>query len=99
VGLIQVPSRPSSIGRRVHGIRIHDAQPAPQLRHGDHSIWLRVPNPGEAQTQEVIGVDFWMDADRMNGIYAFTGLSNTSAVFAGAPDTSVWQSPRRLGGV
>ena len=58
-----------------------------------HSIWLRVPNPGEAQTQEVIGVDLWMDADRMNEYYELSlGFEHFGPVFAGAPDTSVWQS-------
>jgi hypothetical protein len=58
-----------------------------------HSTWLRVPNPGEAPTQELIGVDFWMDADRMNEYYELSlGFEHFSAVFAGAPETSVWQS-------
>jgi hypothetical protein len=58
-----------------------------------HSNWLRVPNPGEASTLEVIGVDFWMDADRMNEYYDLSlGFEHFGAAFAGAPDTSVWRS-------
>ncbi len=58
-----------------------------------HSTWLRAPNPGEAPTQELIGVDFWMDADRMNEYYELSlGFEHFGTVFAGAPDTSVWQS-------
>ena len=58
-----------------------------------HSNWLRVPNPGEAPTLEVIGVDFWMDADRMNEYYDLSlGFEHFGAAFAGAPDTSVWRS-------
>ena len=58
-----------------------------------HSIWARVPNPGEAPPSEVIGVDFWMDADRMNEYYDLSlGFEHFDPVFAGAPDTSVWQA-------
>jgi hypothetical protein len=58
-----------------------------------HSTWLRVPNPGETPTQEVIGVDFWMDPDRMNEYYDLRlGFDHFGPVFAGAPDTSVWRS-------
>jgi hypothetical protein len=58
-----------------------------------HSTWLRLPNPGEAPTQEVIGVDFWMDADRMNEYYDLSlGFEHFGPVFAGAPDTSTWRS-------
>jgi len=46
----------------------------------------------------VIGVDFWMDADRMNEYYALSlGFEHFGPVFAGAPDTSVWQSAPAIG--
>jgi hypothetical protein len=58
-----------------------------------HSIWGRVPNPGEPATNEVIGVDTWMDADRMNEYYELSlGFEHFGPVFAGAPATSVWRS-------
>ena len=58
-----------------------------------HSTWLRVPNPGEAPKLEVIGVDFWMDPDRMNEYYDLSlGFDHFASAFAGAPDTSVWRS-------
>jgi hypothetical protein len=58
-----------------------------------HSNWLRVPNPGEAPTQELIGVDLWMDADRMNEYYELSlGFGHFGPVFTGAPDTSVWRA-------
>lgn len=58
-----------------------------------HSLWVRVPNPGEAPTPEVLGVDLWMDADRMNEYYELSlGFDHFGPVFAGAPDTSVWLS-------
>ena len=58
-----------------------------------HSLWVRVPNPGEAPTPEVIGVDLWMDAERMNEYYELSlGFDHLGRVFAGAPDTSVWRS-------
>jgi hypothetical protein len=59
----------------------------------NHSLWVRVPNPGEAPTPEVIGVDLWMDAERMNEYYELSlGFDHLGRVFAGAPDTSVWRS-------
>jgi hypothetical protein len=58
-----------------------------------HSTWARVANPGEPATNEIIGLDVWMDADRMNEYYELSlGFEHFGAVFAGAPDTSVWRS-------
>jgi hypothetical protein len=58
-----------------------------------HSTWARVPNPGEPASSEIIGVDMWMDADRMNEYYDLSlGFEHFGPVFAGAPDTSVWRS-------
>jgi hypothetical protein len=58
-----------------------------------HSTWARVPNPGEPATTEIIGVDTWMDAERMNEYYDLSlGFEHFGPVFAGAPDTSVWRS-------
>jgi hypothetical protein len=58
-----------------------------------HTTWQRLPNPGEAATNEIIGVDYWMDADRMNEYYDLSlGFEHFGPVFAGAPDTSVWRS-------
>ena len=45
------------------------------------------------QVPEVIGVDLWMDAEKMNGYYDLgLGFDALGPVFAGEPDTSVWQS-------
>ena len=58
-----------------------------------HSTWARVPNPGEAATPEIIGVDTWMDADRMNEYYDLRlGFEHLGPVFTGEPDTSVWRA-------
>jgi len=72
-----------------------------------HSVWSRVPDPGGQPVPEVIGVDLWMDAERMNAYYDLgLGFDALGPVFAGAPDTSVWRSapvgrvvagPRRRG--
>jgi hypothetical protein len=57
-----------------------------------HSTWARVPNPGEPATGEVIGLDTWMDADRMNEYYDLSlGFDHLGPAFAGAPDTSSWR--------
>jgi hypothetical protein len=58
-----------------------------------HSTWTRVPNPGEQPTNEIIGVDVWMDADEMNRYYELgVGFDHLGPVFAGQPDTSTWRS-------
>ncbi len=58
-----------------------------------HSVWASVPNPGEQPVQEVLGVDLWMDAEQMNSYYDLgLGFDVLGPVFAGAPETSVWQS-------
>jgi hypothetical protein len=58
-----------------------------------HSTWARVPNPGEPATSDIIGLDMWTDADRMNEYYDRSlGFEHFGPVFAGAPDTSVWRS-------
>jgi hypothetical protein len=58
-----------------------------------HATWLRLPNPGEPATNEIIGVDTWMDADRMNEYYDLSlGFEHFGPVFAGAPETSVWRT-------
>jgi hypothetical protein len=64
-------------------------------RHGivSHSVWTRVPAPGEQPALEVLGVDMWMDADQMTGYYDLgLGFDHLGPVFAGPPDTSVWRS-------
>jgi hypothetical protein len=94
VGLIQVPV--TSIEQAAGAFTAYAATTINTARsYGmvSHSTWLRVPNPGEAQTQELIGVDVWMDADRMNEYYDLSlGFDHFGPVFAGAPDTSVWRS-------
>jgi hypothetical protein len=94
VGLIQVPV--TSVNQAATAFTAYAASTINTARsYGivSHSQWLRVPNPGEAQTQELIGVDFWMDADRMNEYYDLSlGFDHLGPVFAGAPDTSVWRS-------
>ena len=41
----------------------------------------------------MLGVDVWLDADRMNSYYELgLGFESFSTVFAGPPETSVWQS-------
>ncbi|HSS09784.1 MAG TPA: hypothetical protein VLL25_07875 [Acidimicrobiales bacterium] len=58
-----------------------------------HSVWTRVPNPGEKPSNEVIGVDVWLDGDEMNRYYDLgVGFEHLGPVFAAKPDTSTWQS-------
>jgi len=58
-----------------------------------HTNWVPVPNPGEQQVSEVIGIDLWLDADEMGAYYALgLGFDHLAPVFAGPPDTSTWKS-------
>ena len=94
VGVIQVPV--TSVEQAAEAFTAYAAATINTARsYGivSHSTWLRVPNPGEAPTQELIGVDLWMDADRMNEYYELSlGFEHFGPVFAGAPDTSVWRA-------
>jgi hypothetical protein len=94
VGLIQVPV--TSVEQAAEAFSAYAATTINTARsYGivSHSTWLRVPNPGEAPTKELIGVDFWMDADRMNEYYDLSlGFEHFGPVFAGSPDTSVWRA-------
>jgi hypothetical protein len=64
-------------------------------RHGivSHTTWSRIPDPGEEPAPEIIGVDLWMDIDQMREYYDLgLGYEQLGKVFAGRPETSVWQS-------
>jgi hypothetical protein len=58
-----------------------------------HTTWSRVPNPGESIAPEILGVDLWSDVAKMNDYYELRlGFEHLGPVFAGEPQTSVWQS-------
>lgn len=94
VGLLRVPV--SSLDKAAEAFTAYTAATInTSRRHGivSHSVWSRVPGPGEQQVPEVIGVDLWMDAEKMNGYYDLgLGFDAIGPVFTGEPDTSVWQS-------
>lgn len=86
----------TSIEKAAGGFSAYAAATINQARaHGivSHSTWTRVPNPGEQPSDEVIGIDAWMYPDEMNRYYELgVGFEHLGPVFAGAPDTSTWQS-------
>jgi hypothetical protein len=58
-----------------------------------HSTWSRIADPGEAVAPEILGVDLWTDVEQMNAFYELRlGYEHLGPVFAGEPQTSVWQS-------
>jgi hypothetical protein len=94
VGLLRVAV--SSVETAAAGFRAYAAATINTARsHGlvSHSTWARVPMPGETPVAEVIGVDIWSDADRMNGYYALgIGFEHLGPHFAGAPASSTWRA-------
>jgi len=57
-----------------------------------HTVWSRIPNPGESIDPEVLGVDVWSDVAQMNAYYELQlEFEQLGPVFTGAPQTSVWQ--------
>jgi hypothetical protein len=94
VGLIRVTV--SSLDKAADAFTAYTAATVNRSRrHGivSHSVWTRVPDPGEQPAQEVLGVDMWMDAQQMSRYYDLgLGFDHLGPVFAGAPDTSIWQS-------
>ena len=58
-----------------------------------HSTWSRIASPGEPVAPEILGVDLWTDVEQMNAFYELRlGYEHLGPVFAGEPQTSVWQS-------
>ncbi len=94
VGLLRAPV--SSLEKAADAFTAYAATTINRSRrHGivSHSVWTRVPGPGEQPAPEVLGVDLWMDAEEMNRYYDLgLGFDHLGPVFAGPPDTSVWQS-------
>jgi hypothetical protein len=85
----------TSIEKAASAFSAYSASTVNQARaHGvvAHSTWTRVPNPGEQPSDEIIGVDVWLDADEMNRYYELgVGFDHLGPVFAGQPDTSTWR--------
>ena len=55
-----------------------------------HEMWVPAPMPGSEPATEVLGVDYWLDADSMNAWYATAEYPDLAPVFTGAPVTSTW---------
>jgi hypothetical protein len=94
VGLLRVAV--SSIEGAAAGFSAYSAATVNEARrHGlvSHSTWTRLPAPGESPVAEVIGVDMWSDAEKMNAYYALgIGFEHLGPVFAGQPTSSTWRA-------
>jgi hypothetical protein len=94
VGLLRVAV--SSIEGAAAGFSAYSAATVSTARsHGlvSHSTWTRVPAPGESPVAEVIGVDMWSDAEKMNAYYALgIGFEHLGPNFAGQPTSSTWRT-------
>jgi hypothetical protein len=86
----------TSMEKAADAFRAYAANTINEARsHGivSHSVWTRVPNPGQEPAAEVIAIDVWMDADEMGRYYELgLGFEHLGPVFVGPPDTSTWQS-------
>ncbi len=59
-----------------------------------HHIFIKMNPPGDTSAVELLGLDLWSDFDGMTEHYNDkTHMSGLAGVFAGAPDTSVWEQP------
>ncbi len=94
VGIITVEV--TSLDKAASAFRTYADATINQARmHGmvSHSLWTRVAGPGAESAPEIIGVDMWLDADEMARYYDMSlGFEHLGPIFAGTPDTSVWQS-------
>jgi hypothetical protein len=94
VGLLRVAV--SSIEGAASGWSAYSAATINTARtHGlvSHSTWTRVPGPGEDPLAEVIGVDIWSEADKMDAYYALgIGFEHLGPHFAGQPASSTWRA-------
>lgn len=59
-----------------------------------HDAYFRLGAPGGPETLEFLAVDVWTDAAKMQQYYAAPELQKAiGALFAQAPDTSIWTAP------
>jgi hypothetical protein len=91
-GEVTSPDHAIEIFRQVLAPKLSDARRRGQL---SHQLFVKIPMPGESAKTEVLGVDLWCDPAGMNDHYG--DLAGYEKAFAGAPQTSVWQSAK--GGV
>jgi hypothetical protein len=86
----------SSVDKAASAFSAYSAETINQARaHGlaSHTSWLRVPNPGEEPSTEILGVDSWTDAGQMNAFYDLSlGVDHLGTVLTSAPATSIWES-------
>jgi hypothetical protein len=78
--------------RSVLGPKLSEARHRGQL---SHQLFVKIPIPGAPAAPELLGVDLWCDAGGMKE--HFGDIAGYEKAFAGAPQTSVWQTP--VGGV
>jgi hypothetical protein len=94
VGLLRVAV--NSIETAASGFSAYSTATVNTARsHGlvSHSTWMRVPGPGEDPVAEVIGVDIWSAAAKMDAYYALgIGFEHLGPNFAGAPASSTWRA-------
>jgi hypothetical protein len=93
VGLLRV--RVDSLETAAKAFREYAAKTINTARRAgliSHTVWMRVPDPGQPPVAEVIGVDTWLDADDADRHYdKEIGFDLLGPVFAGEPDASVWR--------
>jgi hypothetical protein len=86
----------SSVEKAAAAFSAYSAETLNRARtHGlvSHTSWLRVANPGEEQSTEILGVDSWTDAAQMNAFYDLgLGVDHLGTVLTSAPATSIWES-------
>jgi hypothetical protein len=91
-GAVTSPDHAISVFARVLQPKLSDARRRGQL---SHQLFVKIPLPGADGTPEILGVDLWSDAKGMGEHYGEIGAYREA--FAGAPQTSVWQTAK--GGV
>jgi hypothetical protein len=93
IGLLRAPvSSPGAAQAAFHADSASKINAARQAGQVAHTLWVPAPVPGATPALEVLGLDCWLDAIRMNDWYANADYAALAPAFAGAPVTSTWMS-------
>jgi hypothetical protein len=95
-GLGVIRSKVTSVGAAAAAFRAYaDATINSSRRRGivSHSLFVKVAEPGAPAEPEITGLDVWLDAAEMADYYGMSlGFEHLGPVFAGAPDSTIWQA-------
>jgi hypothetical protein len=95
VGIVRGPVRSREQAREVlSSTFVKSVNQARKLGLLSREYFYRVSEPGAGPSLELLGLDLWYSAEGMKEQYEkYEDMAALGAMFAGRPDTSVWEQP------